>query len=83
MSCLPDIFVKNTHMQPSKFGGIYSIHLRSPAFTNNPAATASDPYIRNKVNRSSLDSQRYSRTDSGRVSRAKSFFQPRREEGLE
>lgn len=81
MSCLPDIFTKSTHLQPAKIGGVYSIYLRSPNYSNTPAVTASAPYIRKKANRS-LD-ERYSRTDSARVSRAKSFFQPRKEEGLE
>lgn len=81
MSCLPDIFIKSTHLQPAKIGGVYSIYLRSSKYSNIPTSTASAPYIRNKLNKS-LDG-RYSRTDTARVSRAKSFFQPRKEEGIE
>lgn len=84
MSCLPEIFSRsiNSHRQaPSKMGGVFSLNLRTTAYSSSRAASLGD--IKNKT---SLQ-QRYSlqKHDSLHAGRplSRSFSQPFREEGLE
>ena len=83
MSCLPEIFLRSNYLQnPSKIGGVFSVNLRSTSFTGKQTVSVGDMRM-NKTSRS-LDTQRYpQKEDSMRHSKTRSFYQPRKEEGIE